>query len=139
MHILTSSYRSKGKQTIKFSQLIENHMRNIILEKSFTKCGQNASARPFSKKSKLSISLDQQSEILYSLFIQYAHQGGSRTAATSKVELFVIIVNGFQPFTIFIKSFPFGCCSSPRSASGPCQDLLKHIKTKVQNILFYLI
>ena len=28
---------------------------------------------------------------------------GSRTAATSKVELFVIIVNGLQPLTIITK------------------------------------
>ena len=32
---------------------------------------------------------------------------GSRVAATSKMERFVIIVNGFQ----------LGCCRSPRSAS----------------------
>ena len=31
-------------------------------------------------------------------------RGGSRTAATSKVELFVIIVNGFQPVTINTKN-----------------------------------
>ena len=30
-------------------------------------------------------------------------RGGSRTAATSKMELFVIIVNGFQPLTIISK------------------------------------
>ena len=30
-------------------------------------------------------------------------RGGSRTAATSKMECFVIIVNGFQPFTIITK------------------------------------
>ena len=30
-------------------------------------------------------------------------RGGSRTAATSKMELFVIIVNGFQPLTITTK------------------------------------
>ena len=30
-------------------------------------------------------------------------RGGSRTAATSKIELFVIIVNGFQPLTIITK------------------------------------
>ena len=30
--------------------------------------------------------------------------GGSRTAATSKMEHFVIIVNGFHPLTIIIKS-----------------------------------
>ena len=31
-------------------------------------------------------------------------RGGSRFAATSKMELFVIIVNGFQPLTIITKS-----------------------------------
>ena len=31
-------------------------------------------------------------------------RGGSRTAATSKVELCVIIVNGFQPLTVITKS-----------------------------------
>ena len=30
-------------------------------------------------------------------------RGGSRTAATSKMELFVIIFNGFQPLTIVTK------------------------------------
>ena len=35
-------------------------MRNILfLEKSYTKCGEETIARPFSKKSKLSTSLDQ--------------------------------------------------------------------------------
>ena len=32
--------------------------------------------------------------------IVYGARGGSRAAATSKMELFVIIVNGFQPLTI---------------------------------------
>ena len=31
-------------------------------------------------------------------------RGGSRSAATFKMELFVIIVNGFQPLTIIKKS-----------------------------------
>ena len=31
-------------------------------------------------------------------------RGGSRTAAASKVELFVIIVNGWRPLTIITKS-----------------------------------
>ena len=30
-------------------------------------------------------------------------RGGSRAAATSKIERFVIIVNGFQPLTIITK------------------------------------
>ena len=31
------------------------------------------------------------------------NRGGSRAAATSKMERFVIIVNGFQPLTIITK------------------------------------
>ena len=46
-------------------------MRNIFLEKSYRKCGAETIPRPFSKKSKLNISLDQQSEMLYSLFLLY--------------------------------------------------------------------
>ena len=33
-------------------------MRNIFLEKSYTKCDEEIIPRPFTKKSKLSISLD---------------------------------------------------------------------------------
>ena len=47
------------KQTIKFGQLIGYNMRNIFLEKSFTKCGGETSHRPFSEKLKFGISLDQ--------------------------------------------------------------------------------
>ena len=44
---------------MKFGQLIEYNMRNIFLEKSYTKYGGETSPRPFSEKLKLSISLDQ--------------------------------------------------------------------------------
>ena len=47
-------------------------MRNIFLEKSCTKCGAETSPRPFSEKLKLSISLDQLSNVSYSLFLSYA-------------------------------------------------------------------
>ena len=59
IHILPNISRSEGNQTMKFDQLIEYKMRNIFLEKSYTKCGGEISLRPFSDKSKLSISLDQ--------------------------------------------------------------------------------
>ena len=49
---------------MKFGQLIEQKMRNIFLEKSYTKCGGEVSPRPFCKKSKLGISLEQQLEML---------------------------------------------------------------------------
>ena len=44
---------------MKFGQSIEYNMRNIFVEKSYTKYGGEIISRPFSKKSKLSISLDQ--------------------------------------------------------------------------------
>ena len=40
-------------------KLIEYNMRNISLEKLYVKCDEGIIARPFSKKSKLSIFLDQ--------------------------------------------------------------------------------
>ena len=64
IHILSNISRSKGNQTMNFGQLIEYNMKNIFLEKSCIKCDEEASPRPFYKKSKLSISLDQHSEIL---------------------------------------------------------------------------
>ena len=49
---------------MKIGQLIENSMRNIFLEKSYTKCGEEASPRTFSIKSEFNKSLDQQPEML---------------------------------------------------------------------------
>ena len=39
----------------------------------------------------------------YCMKLYLKQRGGSRSAATSKVECFVIIVNGFQPLTIITK------------------------------------
>ena len=54
-----------------FGQLIEYNTRNIFLEKSSAKCGGETSPRPFSRKLKLSISLDKQCKVLYTLFLLY--------------------------------------------------------------------
>ena len=43
---------------MKYGQLVEYNMKNIFLEKSYTKCGGGILLRPFSKKSKFRISLD---------------------------------------------------------------------------------
>ena len=59
IHILPNISRSKSDQTMKFGQLTEYNMRNIFLEKSYTKCGGEAGPRSFSGKLKLSIYLDQ--------------------------------------------------------------------------------
>ena len=47
---------------MKFGQLIKYDMRNNFLEKPYIKPGGEASPRTFSKKSKLKIYLDQQTE-----------------------------------------------------------------------------
>ena len=75
MHILINISRSKSNQTIKYGKLIEYNMRNNFLEKSYTKCGGETILRPFSKKSKLSISLNQWSKVLCNLFLLYAQLG----------------------------------------------------------------
>ena len=59
---------SKGNKAMKFGQLLEYNMRNIFLKKSYRKCGRDTIPKPFSKKSKLGISLDQYSKALYILF-----------------------------------------------------------------------
>ena len=59
IHILPNISRSKDNQTMKFGQLIECNMRNIFLQKSYTKCSGETSPRPFSEKLNLSISQDQ--------------------------------------------------------------------------------
>ena len=71
IHILASISRSKGNQTMKFRQLIEFNMRNIFLEKSYTECDRETSPKLFSKRSKLSISLDKEPKHLKSLFLLY--------------------------------------------------------------------
>ena len=59
IHILTNISRSKGNQAMKYCQLTEYNMKNIFLEKSYAKCDGETIPSLFSKKWKLSISLDQ--------------------------------------------------------------------------------
>ena len=56
---------------MEFGQLIE-HNRDMFLEISYTKFRRETVPRPFSKKSKLNISLDQYSNVLYILFVLFA-------------------------------------------------------------------
>ena len=58
---------------MKFGQLIEYIMWNIFVEKSYRKCAGETIPVRLSKKSKLSISLDQQCKVLNSLFLLYAN------------------------------------------------------------------
>ena len=58
---------------MKFGQLIEYNMRNIFIEKSYKKRAGKTIPRTLSKRSKLSISLDQSCKVLNSLFLLYAN------------------------------------------------------------------
>ena len=82
IHVLSNISRSKGNQTMKFCQLIEYKMRNIFFEKSSTKYREETIPRPFSKKLKLSISLDQYSRVLYKLFYCISSGGLSKYIKT---------------------------------------------------------
>ena len=54
---------------MKFGQLMEYDIINIFLEKSFKESNGETIPTSFSKKTKLSISLDQSSKVLYSLVL----------------------------------------------------------------------
>ena len=64
---------SQELRAMKYGQLIEHNNRNflniVFLEKSYTKRGGETIPRPFSKKSKLNISLDQKSKSFIQFFI----------------------------------------------------------------------
>ena len=59
IYIFSNISRIKDNQSMIFGQLIKYNMRNIFCEKWYTKFGGETSSRPFYKKWKLSISLDQ--------------------------------------------------------------------------------
>ena len=68
IHIFTKISRSKDNQAMKCGRLIEYIIKNIFLEKSYIRCGTETIPKTFSKKLKLSISLDQHSKVLYISF-----------------------------------------------------------------------
>ena len=49
IYTLPNITRSKCNQTITFGQLMHYNMRNIFFEKSYKKCGEEASPDPFKK------------------------------------------------------------------------------------------
>ena len=98
IHIFLNIQRSRGNQTIKFGQLIECNMTNIFLKKSYSKYYGETSPRLFSEKLKLSISLDQQSKVLYSLFLLYG-----KLRALSKYIEAKLQINCFHLISSFFK------------------------------------
>ena len=78
---------------MKFGQVIEWKMRNISLKKSYTKCGGETVPR---LKSKLSISLDQQSKVLYSLFILYVKLRAFKIYKTKLHPTYIYLIWSFS-------------------------------------------
>ena len=58
-------------------------------------------------------------------------RGGSRTAATSKMERFVIIVNGFKPLTIITKRSILNVAAV---LDPPLKEILSSISAKTDSI-----
>ena len=56
---------------MKFGRLIEYNLKNIFLEKSFTKCDEEIIPKPPFKNSKLIISQYQNSKVLYVLLFLF--------------------------------------------------------------------
>ena len=71
IQILRNISESNSNQAKKSPQLIVYSTNNIFLEKIIYKMDGQTSPRTFSNKSKLSTSLNQQSEIIYNLYLFY--------------------------------------------------------------------
>ena len=56
---------------MKPGKLIQYNLRNIFLEKSYTKCDGETIPRPFSKISNVRTFLDHYSKVLYILFLLF--------------------------------------------------------------------
>ena len=69
INILPNISRSKDNKAMKFGK---SNMSNTFREKSYTKSGGETIPRPFLKNSKLSISQDEESKVLCSLFLLFA-------------------------------------------------------------------
>ena len=50
VYILPNISRSRDNQAMKLGQLTKYNLRDVFPEKSYTKCGGETIARPFSKK-----------------------------------------------------------------------------------------
>ena len=66
----------------------------------------------------------------------YIRRDGSRTAATSKIELFVIIVNGFQPLTIITKCsiLDVAAVLDPPPSRVPSRVYIKELSIKYNTL-----
>ena len=69
IYLLPNVSRSKGNQTIKFGQSMENNLWIIFLEKSNKKCSGKDSPRPFYENSKYDMSFRDMELVLLPHFL----------------------------------------------------------------------
>ena len=81
IQILSNISRSKYNWTLKFGQLIEYNMRNIFVQKSYTKCGGETIPRSFSKN------------------IEIEYISGSITLNFNTVCFFFMLIKGISKYT----------------------------------------
>ena len=98
---------------MKLGQLTEYDMRNIFLEKPYTKCGVETSPRPFAKISKLSISLDQKSKVCIQFVSIVCQVGDYQNILKLSYRLLAFI-----SYNIFYKSKKRSGTSLPASFSA---------------------
>ena len=106
-------------------------MKNISLEKSYTKCDEETSPRPFSNKSKLSTSLDQQSKNLYTLFLLYVWVKNYRDILTVWCRSLAF---GSLPY--FLHDFLTKICYILLTCQTPFSDSLLEILENMCIIIF---
>ena len=126
IHIFPNISTSKDNQTMKVGHLIEYKMRNIFLEKWFTKCGGKTRPSPFYKKSKLNISLDQQPETLQSLFLLYV-----QTEVYQQILKLKGWPRAFTLYRAFLKN------ENGSGTSLPASFFAWFLKKKTFHIIFY--
>ena len=113
IHILPNLSRSKGIQTKKFGQLLKYNMRNIFLEKSYTKLAENAVPDVFLRKK---IKIEHISVKFYSFFLLHVQVEGYRNILQLRCRPLALIpfLNVFKkqkelwnwsPFLIFCMTF----------------------------------
>ena len=95
IHIFTNISGSKDNQTMKFGELTVYNRGKISLEKSHTKCGREIIPRPYSKKWKLSKSLDHYSKVLNTFFNCCPNWGLSKVIETKLQTIRFYLIQSF--------------------------------------------
>ena len=105
VHILLNISRRKDNETLKFGQLIECNIRNVFLEKSYTKCGRKTISRLFSKKNQNWAYLWINGLKLYTVYFYFMPSQGLSKDITSYNFIYLILPHIYTSSFISQKTF----------------------------------